>query len=195
MNSEIQRKLEIYQNLLVKWQKSVNLVAPSTLESAWERHFEDSLQVSFFLKPMHKIIVDLGSGAGFPGLVTAILKPEKQIHLIESDQKKCAFLKTVSRETECQNVTIHNDRVEKVLKSLAPHVITARAFASLIDILDYVSVVLPNQDLRLILHKGRNAKTEIIDAQERYDFACDIHQSSIEEDSFVLKIWDIVKKS
>ena len=98
---ETERRLAIYADLLAKWQKTINLVAASTLPHLWMRHFADSLQVQA-AAPAAGCWVDLGSGAGFPGLVTAIRlaeEPGATVHLIESDQRKCAFLREVSRET------------------------------------------------------------------------------------------------
>ena len=94
-------RLAIYEALLRQWQKAVNLVAPSTLDAVWHRHFADSAQI-VRLAPHARSWTDLGSGAGFPGLVVAILLAEDgsdpaRIALIESDFRKCAFLREVAR--------------------------------------------------------------------------------------------------
>jgi 16S rRNA (guanine527-N7)-methyltransferase len=134
LSPDIQAKLKVYQDLLLKWQKSVNLVAPSTLAEAWARHFEDSLQLCDLI-PQNAVIADIGSGAGFPGLVIAIARPDLKVHLIESDSKKCAFLLAVSRETGAKTVDIHQQRIEDVLPGLKVDFITARALAPLTDLL------------------------------------------------------------
>ncbi|MDE1179308.1 16S rRNA (guanine(527)-N(7))-methyltransferase RsmG [Paraburkholderia sp.] len=127
-------RLDIYAGLLTKWQKTINLVAPSTLPELWERHFLDSLQVSEAV-PQAKVWADLGSGGGFPGLVTAIRLadvPGAKMHLIESDQRKCAFLRTVSRENRGARRSSMSARIEEALKVLPPlDAISARGLAPL----------------------------------------------------------------
>lgn len=107
----LDEKIDAYERLLKKWQNTINLVGPSTLSEAKKRHFEDSLQLLKHIPVAAKTLYDLGSGAGFPGLVLAMAKPDLDVHLIESDARKCQFLKTVSRETETP-VTVHNQRIE-----------------------------------------------------------------------------------
>src|SRR5215467_4133711 len=102
-----------YAELLALWQKSKNLVAPSTLPALWSRHFADSAQLCG-LALEARLWLDLGSGAGFPGLVVAILqsgRPGFRMHLVESNRKKCAFLAEVVRATEAP-VDIHAMRIE-----------------------------------------------------------------------------------
>ena len=135
MQPDIRAKLQTYQDLLVKWQKTVNLVSNSTLADAWKRHFEDSLQILDCIPEGTKVLADIGSGAGFPGLVIAIARPEIEVHLIESDARKCAFLSTVSRETGASNVRVHTGRIESVLPEIQAQVVTARALAALPDLL------------------------------------------------------------
>ena len=124
--------LATYKSLLLKWAKVINLVSPATLPDVDTRHFQDSLQLIPLLPPHTKTLFDLGSGAGFPGLVIALERPDIAVHLFESDTKKCAFLSTVSRETHIP-VVIHNQRIESVDKipDVVPDVISARALASL----------------------------------------------------------------
>lgn len=135
LQPDIRAKLQTYQDLLVKWQKTVNLVSNSTLAEAWTRHFEDSLQVAACVPEGTKVLADIGSGAGFPGLVIAIVRPEIQVHLVESDARKCAFLSTVSRETGINNTVIHTGRIESVLPGIEADVVSARALAALPDLL------------------------------------------------------------
>ena len=85
-------RLAAYEATLRKWQPKINLVGPSTLPDAWRRHFFDSAQLFPLLPESVRVLVDLGSGAGFPGLVLSIMGvPE--VHLVESDSRKCAFLR------------------------------------------------------------------------------------------------------
>src|SRR5580692_3450923 len=112
---EMEARLAVFADLLLKWQKVINLVSAATLPQLWTRHFVDSLQVQA-VAPEVRLWVDLGSGAGFPGLVTAIALadvPGAQVHLIDSDQRKCAFLREVSRETGAPAV-VHTGRIEDI---------------------------------------------------------------------------------
>ena len=98
VSREMREKLEIYHRLLLKWQKAINLISPRTIQEAWIRHFADSAQLTRYIPVASdvsresSIVADLGSGAGFPGLVLAMLRDDLDIHLIESDQRKCQFL-------------------------------------------------------------------------------------------------------
>lgn len=125
-------RLETYANLLAQWQPRINLVGPKTLAEMWSRHFIDSAQLLPLLPPGIGRLADFGSGAGFPGLVLAILGVP-DVQLVESDQRKCIFMREVARATEA-NVTVHNSRIES-LRSLQADVITARALAPLDELL------------------------------------------------------------
>src|SRR3954469_13124540 len=98
VSRETRERLDIYADLLRKWQRSINLVGPRTVGDLWNRHFLDSAQLLPLMPPGVSVLVDFGSGAGFPGLVLAILGV-KQVHLIESDQRKATFLREVARAT------------------------------------------------------------------------------------------------
>ena len=119
-------KFEAYLELLEKWQRSINLVANSTLGDAWQRHILDSAQLAKFYPPNAKHILDVGSGAGFPGLVLAIIGGV-EVGLVESDQRKAIFLSTVIRSLGL-SAKVYNERVE-FLSNLGPDVVTARAVA------------------------------------------------------------------
>ena len=129
-------KLNAYLDLLEKWQKRVNLVASSTMKDAWQRHIWDSAQLVRFLEVDKPSILDVGSGAGFPGLVLAIMT-EADLCLVESDQKKSVFLQTVIRECGLA-AEVFNSRGEK-LPPQGADVITARRQRSgdrLLDLLE-----------------------------------------------------------
>lgn len=132
-------EFETYERLIRQWQKKINLVAAPTLAELWTRHFADSAQI-YELEPRISRWADLGSGAGFPGLVLAILlkdQPDAEVHLIESDQRKAAFLRAVSRETGAPT-KVHCDRIEVALPKLADlQGVTARALAPLPMLVDW----------------------------------------------------------
>ena len=186
-------QLDVYQALLIKWQSKINLVGPKTLEEAWERHFLDSLQLLPLIPENTRCLADLGSGAGFPGLVLAIMRPDIEAHLIESDQKKCTFMRTVARELDVP-VHIHTDRIESVSREtdFVPDVVTARALASLSRLLNYVMVwVELNPSLKLVAPKGAQAQAEIEAAKTLYDFEVQSIKSETQNDAQVLVIESI----
>ncbi len=117
VSRETLERLQIYVDLVLKWQPAQNLIAPSTIADIWTRHVADSLQTQW-LDPAARVWVDIGSGGGFPGIVTAILladEPDAHVHLIESNQRKAAFLRTALRETGSTG-TVHPGRIESVAK-------------------------------------------------------------------------------
>jgi 16S rRNA (guanine527-N7)-methyltransferase len=133
VDDDLAARLGAYEEILRKWQPKMNLVAPSTMKSIRTRHIEDSLQVTD-VWPRARRWIDLGSGGGFPGIVSALRlrgEPGAMVHLVESDHRKCAFLREVSRETQAP-VEVHRGRIEEVLPTLPPaEAISARALASL----------------------------------------------------------------
>lgn len=165
-------KLEQYQALLSKWQKAINLVSPKTLHESGVRHFADSVQLSQYMPAGTKSVMDWGSGAGFPGAVLAITDPEIDFTLVESDERKCQFLRTVSRETSA-TMRVENARIEGVVAECAsiPDVITARALKSVLVLLDYAwPLIVQKPELQLLLLKGENVAQEFAEARESYDF-------------------------
>jgi 16S rRNA (guanine527-N7)-methyltransferase len=184
-------RLVRYADLLALWQKSKNLVAPSTLERLWSRHFADSAQLSG-LAPKARLWLDLGSGAGFPGLVIAILeagRPDFRMHLVESNRKKCAFLGEVVRATKAP-ADIHAMRIEDLAEnahSLRPDVVSARALAPLPRLLELAAPFFGPETRGLFL-KGREIETEIAEARRRFDFDCRLQPSLTAPDSHIVEV-------
>ena len=169
MNSK--EKFTRYAEILRDWSTRMNLVAPSTLNDIENRHFADSAQLADIL-PRDVNVLDFGSGAGFPGVVLAILG--WRVTCIESIGKKVSFLNELKTKLELPNLTIYHGRVEtflpaflnKNVKKAGDFVVTARAFAPLVKILDYVRGI----KCRLFLLKGREVENEIAAAKEKYKF-------------------------
>jgi 16S rRNA (guanine527-N7)-methyltransferase len=158
VSRETLSRLESYATLLVKWQKAINLVARDSLPDLWRRHMLDSAILWPLIPPEAQVLVDFGSGAGFPGLVLAIMgAPE--VHLIESDTRKCAFLAEAGRHFAPGRVKIHRGRIEAV-PPLAADVVTARALADLDTLLGYAVRFLKPDGVCLFL-KGRKAEDEL----------------------------------
>jgi 16S rRNA (guanine527-N7)-methyltransferase len=179
-------KLKHYQNLLEIWQKKINLVSQTSLTHIWERHFVDSLQILPHLPITNCTLVDMGSGAGFPGLVLAISREKSLcVNLIESDFRKCSFLENVSRETFCP-VKIFNSRLES-LPEIKADFITARGLASLEKLLDYANHFCKKNSICLFL-KGKNVDQEIKEAQKKWEFSLEIFPSLTDSTGRLLKI-------
>ena len=161
VSRETLSRLKAFHGHLTKWQRAINLVAGGSLPDFWRRHVLDSAQL-FDLAPADaRIWVDLGSGAGFPGLILAILGAP-DMHLVESDQRKCAFLLEAARITET-DVTVHNVRIE-ALEPLAADVITARALAPVPKLLDLASRHAKPGTVALF-PKGEGVDKELLDIE------------------------------
>lgn len=188
-------KLEVYQGLLLKWQKAINLVSNNTLDEAWVRHFADSAQLSTYIPQDTKTLMDWGSGAGFPALVLAIMRPQLDIHVVESDERKCQFMRTVSRETSAP-IRIHTKRIEALdVQDVRPDVITARALASLDKLLGFgAPFVEENPNLRMVFLKGESADQELGKVRGLCDFDVDVAQSVTSPHASILSLSRIVYK-
>ena len=170
----------VYKDILEKWQPRINLVGPATLPDVWTRHFLDSAQLYPLLTKVLKgrtgqaALYDLGSGAGFPGLVLALLaagdRRPLDVHLVESDKRKCAFLGEVCRATGlARAVTIHPVRIASLPLDRLPRadIVTARALAPLADLLDLAAPLLAPAGIALFL-KGAKAADELTHAGKHW---------------------------
>jgi len=188
-------KLTKYVNILLKWQTKVNLISPNTVGDVWKRHILDSVQVITMIKlqdKSKKSIYDIGSGAGFPGLVEAVFLGDSgyNINLVESDNKKSIFLKEVVRECGLR-ATVHNLRIESVSKNCAD-IVTARALSSLLKLIDY-SLPLLKTDGEAVFHKGKKVEEEIVEAKEKYRFEYELIDSRTEDEAKIIRLWNIEK--
>lgn len=170
VSRETAERLDRFAELFLRWQRAVQLVAPSTLPQLWTRHIADSLQL-LDLAPGAKVWADLGSGGGFPGVVLAIaLKemPGAKMHLIESDQRKGAFLREAVRALELPAM-IHVKRIEEVSAAALPglEVVAARALAPLPELLKMASPLLQNGAKGLFM-KGANVENELTEATKSW---------------------------
>jgi len=183
-------KLETYAALLRKWQRAVNLVSPDSLDTVWQRHFADSAQLLPFIHP-GSTCLDFGSGAGFPGMVVAILGAPggTRVHLVESNARKCAFLREVGRQTATA-VEIHNARIEEIATRgtvTSIEVVMARGVAPLVRLLELSQPFFRRATVGLFL-KGRRADDEIAEARKGWTFDLDMHPSATEPDGKVLQV-------
>lgn len=166
VSRETEERLAVLVAELERWQAAKNLVSSATLSDVWTRHIADSLQL-FGLAAERERWLDLGSGGGFPGLVIGICLAERgvgQIDLVESNARKCAFLRHAARVTGAR-VKVHNARIEEVVGSFAGkvEVVTARALAPLTQLLDWCEELLRTGTLGLF-PKGQHLDTELTDS-------------------------------
>jgi 16S rRNA (guanine527-N7)-methyltransferase len=160
VSRETLERLTLYVELLGRWQRAINLVGPVTLADPWRRHVLDSAQLLAHLPSAASPLVDLGSGAGFPGMVLALLGVP-DVTLIEADRRKAEFLREVARATEA-GVAVRNERIER-LPGWPAAVVTARALAPLPRLLSLAEPFLTPDSVCLFL-KGASLAGELIDA-------------------------------
>lgn len=208
VSRETQERLECYVGLLKRWQRVQNLVSRGTLEAVWTRHIADSAQLLPLAQGQIEACIDhkgevnwadLGTGAGLPGLVVAILlrdtAPQVHLHLVEANQRKVAFLRAAVRELDLR-VVIHSHRIEALTKThtKAFDLVTARALASLSTLLTLSAPLLAEGGCCLF-HKGRDFQQEIRDAGRAFEMTVLEKPSMTAEDSRLLVISHIEEKS
>ena len=200
-------RLEVYADLLKRWQKTINLVAPSTLDDIWHRHLADSAQLwGACTSPSPRTLrgegmryLDLGSGAGFPGLVLAIMAAETGLTrhtLVESDTRKAAFLREVARHTGV-TVDIVAARIEvtqTVAKVGEVDCVTARALAPLPRLLPLVAPYFGVATVGLFL-KGREVTAELEESTRAWEFNSQLQPSLTDPDGRIVVISALRQKS
>lgn len=189
VSRETLERLELYASLLLKWQKKLNLISPDTLGSIWSRHFLDSHQLQRDVPIQTGAWLDIGSGGGFPGLYGAIVAAEKHpgltFELMESDTRKCAFLREVARQTGT-SVIITNDRAEAVTPRAA-QIVSARALAPMPKLLPLVHRHLAPDGIAL-LQKGANHIAELESVRHDWQMELEIRPSATAPESVILQI-------
>ena len=184
--------LDAYDGLLRRWQASINLVGPRTIDQLWTRHFLDSIQIVDHIGAATRV-VDLGSGAGFPGLVVALAlrdRPGMRVTLVESNGKKVAFLRAVASALGLP-VSIQSGRIESIVPSLEPaEIVTARALAPLSTLLAWSEPLLKSGAVALF-PKGRDLDKEVEEAARCWSFQHSVLPSAVEPDSALIRLVDV----
>ncbi|UWQ79302.1 16S rRNA (guanine(527)-N(7))-methyltransferase RsmG [Leisingera sp. S132] len=188
VSRETMQRLDVFDKVIHKWNPKINLVSRSSMDQLWTRHIADSIQVFRCVgTPDHW--VDIGSGGGFPGLVVAILAadeaPGMKVTLIESDQRKSAFLRTAARECGVP-LSVISGRIERVEPQNA-NVLSARALASLEDLIEFADRHLAS-DGTAVFPKGENWKKEVDKTRQRWRFEMETARSLTEPEAVILKI-------
>jgi 16S rRNA (guanine527-N7)-methyltransferase len=187
VSRETLEKLTAYVALLSQWNRRINLVSANTIGDVWRRHILDCAQLAKHLPRQARIAVDLGAGAGLPGLILAAMGvPE--MHLVESDLRKSAFLREAARIMGVA-VTLHPERIEKVAAFPADAVV-ARACAPLSQLIDYAEKFTSAKTVCLFL-KGENAGEELAAAKATWSFTSETIPSLSDPSGAVLKLTSI----
>lgn len=187
VSRETAERLAAFLDLLRRWQPKVNLVSDASLADAWRRHVLDSAQLLALIGNRSGRLYDIGSGAGFPGLVLAILGLT-DVHLIESDQRKAVFLREAARITSAK-IEIHAMRAEKLSTRDADYV-TARGCAALAQLLELATPLLKSTGMCLFL-KGRGVDAELTAASKTWTMKIERFPSQSDPTGTILRLEDI----
>ncbi|MBL8675275.1 MAG: 16S rRNA (guanine(527)-N(7))-methyltransferase RsmG [Rhodospirillales bacterium] len=184
--------LERYVALLIKWQRAINLVAPSTLSTLWTRHVLDSLQIVPLIPANVSTSLDLGSGAGFPGVPVSIARPDIRTTLVESDTRKATFLAEVAR-VAAPGIIVRSERIEAIRPGTVD-LVTARALAPLPKLLEWA---FPATDLHTIclFHKGARLDEELTAAAGNWMMDVDRVGSVTEPAAAILRIRHLQRRA
>jgi 16S rRNA (guanine527-N7)-methyltransferase len=180
-----------YAALLARWQKSINLVGPKTVAEIWTRHFLDSAQLAPLIPETARTLTDLGAGAGFPGLVLAILRPDLVVRLVESDARKAAFLAEAARATLGSDqakarAVIIRARAE-TLDPVPQDIVTARALAPLSRLLSFAEPCLGEATICLF-PKGADTAAELTEAGKDWTMTAIPHPSATDPAATILEL-------
>lgn len=185
---ETAARLAAYRDLLLRWNARINLISGESAGEIDQRHVADCAQLQPLLPPAGPI-ADLGSGAGLPGLVLATLQPDREIHLVESDKRKAAFLVEASAQLKLPMVRVHACRAENAqLPSLST--ITARALAPLTALLPYADKFLAPGGIALF-PKGKTAEKELTEAAQGWQFTLERFPSITNPEATILRLSNI----
>ena len=182
VSRETEEKLEIYVSLLEKWQQRINLVSSKTLRCVWQRHILDCAQLTTHLPVGTSRIMDIGSGAGLPGLILAILT-EREVHLVESDTRKVAFMRTALAEVDVHAI-IHHARIEE-LPFLNIDIVTARALALLSKLIQLTQIQ-DHPGLSYLFLKGKRVNEELTELSTSSTLTAISHPSITDQDSSII---------
>ena len=191
VSRETSDKLTLFANIVEKWTPRINLISKASVPYIWQRHIEDSIQIYSLVPPVSSW-VDLGSGGGFPAIVVALLAQQdgrnSKFTLVESDQRKCVFLRTAIRELGLK-VEVLNDRIENI-PPLEANVVSARALAELPLLIGLASRHMKSDGIA-IFPKGKNWKVEDAKARKSWAYSNESIPSKTDPSAAILKIKEI----
>jgi 16S rRNA (guanine527-N7)-methyltransferase len=196
VSRETARRLETLVSMLQHWQPRINLVSPHTLSEVWTRHVADSMQIAEQL-PNARHWLDLGSGGGFPGLVIAAQLAETgephHVHLVESNAKKCAFLRSAAREMDVY-ASVHCMRIDAFFRAPLPRIdaVSARALAPLSQLLELAKPLLTT-GIPAVFPKGRDVSGELTEAEQSWKVNCRLVPSRTDPDGALVVVYAVEK--
>jgi 16S rRNA (guanine527-N7)-methyltransferase len=196
VSRETADRLDRFVALLLEWQRRTNLIAPSTQAHLWTRHIADSLQL-LDLAPAARSWIDVGSGAGFPGLVIACALapvPGASVHLVESNAKKAAFLRAAQRVTECPAI-VHAERMEQFAHGFRGpvDVLCARAVSPLKSLIDLAFPLLGKTGAVALFPKGQNAEVELREASNFWQMHATLVASRTDPTGRIIVVRDLAR--
>ncbi len=177
-------RFEAFIALLAAENEKQNLISANSLNSVWQRHIADSVQLLQHVPRETSPWMDLGSGAGMPGLVIAIARPDLEIHLVESRKKRVVWLEAVASHFGLRKCRVHGARLENV-ESAPMRVICARAFAPLGKLLS-LSARFSTQETVWLLPKGRSAGQELAEQPESVRQMFHVEQSATDPQAGIM---------
>lgn len=181
-------RLENYVALLLKWNRTINLIGKTTANDVWERHIADSLQLAELIPPAARHVMDMGSGAGLPGIVLACYAPQLTLTLVERDQRKASFLVQATQALSLTNVQVVAAPIETVTGSF--DVITARALAALPKLCQLAMPRL-GKNATCLFPKGAEFATELAEARRYWQFEHRLHPSKTNEKSCIISLTEL----
>lgn len=187
VSREVKHALLNYHNLLLKWNKVINLISRNSEKDIWERHISDSLQLLKYID-FSDMIIDIGSGGGFPGIVLSICGVKNTV-LIESDKKKSVFLAQASK-LSLNKIIIVDERIDEKF-NMNCDILTSRGFSSVTNILGVTEGIKIQK--KMLLLKGKNYEKEIIEAQKHWVFDFNLHNSITSGEGKIVEIFNIKK--
>lgn len=184
--------------LLLRWQQRINLIGPSTIPTIWARHVADSAQLMAHIDPQGECIIDVGSGAGLPGMILAIAmkgRPRGFVHLIESNAKKAAFLREAIRLTDApaQVLQARIESVDSAALRPQPTIVTARALAPLQNLLELTHGLLEKAAFGLFL-KGQDVDIELTETSKYWRIQVETTPSLLEGGGVILKVSEVSRE-
>ena len=195
VSRETIKSLEKYEEILIYENKSLNLIGNSTVKEIWNRHFLDSIQVIDFIDKSQKSLVDIGSGAGFPGIILAIAAKDKKIPLkitlVDKSPKKIIFLKKIIKELNLNVKTLNKNILDDDVK-FNDDIFVARAFKPLSEILKLIHNKAENWK-KIFIYQGKTWKKELQQASKNWDIKYKQRRSVTSADSVILEIENFKK--
>jgi len=193
VSRESLEKLQIYADLLEKWQRRINLIGPQEMPRLWSRHIADALQLLEYIPDEVTCAVDLGTGAGIPGVILAVVLEQKMFHvnLVESNGKKAAFLREAVRQLEI-SADVHCKRIETLygeawVKDV--EIVFARALAPLPKLMDLAAPFV-EKSKKMLLLKGLDVDSELTETTKCWNIEYQKYPSRTHAGGCILNIKD-----